>query len=508
VTMSEELLINVNDFETRVALLAGGALQEVHLARAEGYSLTGNIYLGRVERVVPGMQAAFVNIGLERPGFLHVRDIEGPRLMLGEEPDRPLDIRDLLHEGQQLMVQVAKDPIASKGARLTAALAIASRYLVLMPFNEHIGVSQRIEDEAERERLRRDVAELRSEQTLGLGFIIRTAAEGVDRALLDTDIRVLARLWEKVVEKKRLVTCPSVVYQEIPVHIRVVRDLAGPHLEHIRIDHVETYQRVRDFVRDFLPEFNDRVHLYQDRRPLFERYGVEDELQRALEKRVALKSGGYLVVEQTEAMTTIDVNTGGFLGVANLEDTVFRTNVEAAQVIPRQLRLRNLGGIIVIDFIDMQDEEHQRQVLRALERACEGDPARVRFDGFSSLGLVLMSRKRTRESLAQQLCEPCGHCSGQGYVKTAQSTCIEAFRAILQDARARADGNARLDSGDDMEYLIRAAGPVVDRLLDEDAEQLAALSREIGRAVRLQVEPSYGSGQFDIVLVQNMRRSL
>jgi ribonuclease G len=503
--MSEELLINVNDFETRVALLAGGALQEVHLARAEGYSLTGNIYLGRVERIVPGMQAAFVNVGLERPGFLHARDIEGPRLMLGDAPERPLDIRDLLHEGQQLMVQVAKDPIASKGARLTAALAIAARYLVLMPFNEHIGISQRIEGEVERERLRLVVAQLRSAQGLERGFIVRTAAEGVDRAVLERDIRLLGRLWDKVVEKQRQVACPGVLYQDIPLHIRVVRDLAGPELEHIRIDHAETYRRVRDFVNEFLPEFTHRVHLHQEGRPLFERNGVEDELQRALEKRVPLKSGGYLVVEQTEAMTTIDVNTGGFLGVTSLEDTVFRTNLEAAQVIPRQLRLRNLGGIIVIDFIDMQDEEHQRQVLRTLERASESDPARVRFDGFSSLGLVLMSRKRTRESLVQQLCDPCAYCGGQGYVKTAQSTCIEAFRAILQDARTRAGSEARLSSGN-MEYLIRAGGGVVDRLLDEDAGQLAALSQEVGRAVRLQVEPSYGPGQFDIVLVQDMRR--
>ncbi|MBX3705097.1 MAG: Rne/Rng family ribonuclease [Pseudomonadales bacterium] len=505
--MTEELLINVTDFETRVALTAGGALQEVHLARAEGYSLTGNIYLGRVERIVPGMQAAFVNIGLERPGFLHVRDIEGPRLMQGEPEEGPPDIRDLLHEGQQLMVQVAKDPIASKGARLTAALAIASRYVVLMPFNEHIGVSQRIEDEVERERLRRDVEEIRGLHGLRLGFILRTAAEGVARAVLDTDMRVLARLWEKVLEKKRQVGCPSVVYQEIPLHIRVMRDLAGPRVEHIRIDHVETYQRVLDFVRDFLPEFIERVHLYQDRRPLFERYGIEDELTRALASRVPLKSGGHIVIEQTEAMITVDVNTGGFLGVASLEETVFRTNLEAAQVIPRQLRLRNLGGIIVIDFIDMEDEDHRRQVLRTLERACEGDPARVRFDGFSSLGLVLMSRKRTRESLIQQLCEPCPACAGTGFVKTAQSTCIEVFRAILQDARGRREVDARSSVASPMEYLIRACDAVVDRLLDEDADQLQALSREIGRAVRLQVEPSYGAGQFDIVLVQDMRRS-
>lgn len=510
---AEELLINVNAFETRVALLGGGVAQEIHLARAEGYSLTGNIYLGRVERIVPGMQAAFVNVGLERPGFLHARDIEGPRLLLGDSdpnqppgsgPNRSPDIRDLLHEGQQLMVQIAKDPIASKGARLSAALAIASRYLVLMPFNDHIGISQRIEDENERDRLRGLVASARERLGIGMGLIARTAAEGADDAAIETDVRVLARLWDKVLEKKRQVTGPALVYQELPVHIRVIRDLSGPRLEHIRIDHFETYQRVQDFVRDFLPEFVERVHLYQERRPLFERYGVEDELARALTPRVPLRSGGYLVIEQTEAMTTIDVNTGGFLGTDSLEDTVFRTNLEAAQAIPRQLRLRNLGGIIVIDFIDMHDQSHQQQVLRALEKASEHDPARVRFDGFSQLGLVLMSRKRTRDSLARQLCEPCPQCRGGGLVKTAQSTCIEAFRAILQDARGRRDADDRAAG---MEYLIRACATVVDRLLDEDAESLASLAGEIGRPVRLQVEPSYGPGQFDVVLVQEMRRA-
>jgi ribonuclease G len=503
--MSDELLINVTDFETRVALLSGGSVQEVHLARAEGYSLTGNVYIGRVERIVPGMQAAFVNVGLERPGFLHVRDIEGPRLMLGEEPDGTRDIRELLHEGQQLMVQIAKDPISGKGARLTTQLAIASRFIVLMPFNDHIGISQRIEEEAERERLKALIDERRRAQGVGMGFIARTAAEGVDQAVIDREIRVLARIWDKVLEKKRLVGCPGLVYQELPLHIRVVRDLAGPELTHIHIDHQETHARVRDFVSDFLPEFIERVHLYQERRPLFERYGAEEELSRALGKRVPLKSGGHLIIEQTEAMITIDVNTGGFLGAHNLEDTVFRTNVEAAQVIPRQLRLRNLGGIIVIDFIDMEDEEHRRQVLRMLEKACEGDPARIRLEGFSSLGLVQMSRKRTRESLIQQVCEPCAECRGLGVVKTPQSTCIEVFRAMLQDATARC---ARYQGPDQEpgEYLIRANEGVVDRLLDEDAAQLAALSREVGRNVRIQVEPSYGPGQFDIVLVQPMRR--
>ncbi|MFU8816598.1 MAG: Rne/Rng family ribonuclease [Pseudomonadales bacterium] len=505
--MAEELLINVNDFETRVALLSGGAVQELHLARAEGYSLTGNIYIGKVERIVAGMQAAFVNVGLERPGFLHVRDIEGPRLMLGETPQQPTDIRHLLREGQQLMVQVAKDPIAGKGARLTTALAIASRYIVLMPFNEHIGISQRIDGEEERERLKTLIDRRRQALGVGLGFIARTAAEGVEEAVIDTEIRVLARIWERILEKKRQVRCPGIVYQEIPLHIRVVRDLAGPDLAHIHIDDPQTFQRVREFVVDFLPEFIERVLLYEQPRPLFERYGAEEELARALAKRVQLKSGGHLIIEQTEAMTTIDVNTGGFLGAHSLEDTVFRTNLEAAQVIPRQLRLRNLGGIIVIDFIDMMEEEHQRQVLRALEKACEGDPARIRLEGFSSLGLVQMSRKRTRESLVQQVCEPCAECSGLGVVKSPQSTCIEIFRAMLHDARVRcgqAGTEVQRDSGD---FLIRSSEAVVDRLLDEDASQLAALCEATGRGVQIQVEPSYGPGQFDIVLVQSMRRA-
>jgi ribonuclease G len=510
--MVEELLINVNDFETRVALLSGGLVQELHLARAEGYSLTGNIYLGKVERVVAGMQAAFVNIGLERPGFLHVRDIEGPRLMLGETPEQPTDIRHLLREGQQLMVQVAKDPISGKGARLTTQLAIASRYVVLVPFHEHIGISQRIEDEAERERLRTLIDERRRIHGVGMGFIARTAAEGIGADTVDTEIRVLARIWDKILEKKRQVGCPGIVYQEIPLHIRVVRDLAGAAVAHIHIDHRETYERVREFVVDFLPEFIERVHLYQEPRPLFERYGAEIELARALDKRVPLKSGGHLIVEQTEAMITIDVNTGGFLGAHNLEDTVFRTNLEAAQVIPRQLRLRNLGGIIIIDFIDMMDEEHRRQVMRVLEKACEGDPARIRLEGFSSLGLVQMSRKRTRESLAQQVCEPCGECRGLGVVKSPQSTCIEVFRAILQEARRQCgtrahDGTRAFDEQQHpIEYLIRSSEAVVDRLLDEDAAQLAALAGETGRRIRIQVEPSYGPGQFDIAVLQGVRQ--
>ena len=513
--MAEELLINVSEFETRVALLAGGATQEIHLARSDGYSLTGNIYLGRVERIIPGMQAAFINVGLRRPGFLHARDIEGSRIILPEETEKTRDdpafrddpaprdipafrdIREILHDGQKIMVQVLKDPIANKGARLTTQVAVASRYVVLMPNNDHVGISQRIDEIDERERLRCVIESIRAVVCPNKGFIARTAAEGVGQEIIDTDVRVLVRIWDKILAKKRDAGCPEIIYQEIPLHIRVVRDLAGPYLERIYIDHEETFIRVRSFVEDFLPEFTERLVYYDDSRALFDRFGVEDEIERALDRKVSLKSGGYLVIEQTEAMITIDVNTGAFLGVHSLEETVFRTNLEAAQAIPRQLRLRNLGGIIVIDFIDMEQEEHQRQIIRALEKACESDGAKIRLDGFSSLGLVQMSRKRTRESLGQQICEPCDHCRGLGLVKTPQSTCIEVFRAILQDDKRRCERKEI----DEAEYMIRAADPVVDRLLDEDAHHLAELAKKIGRDVRIQVEPSYGPGQFDIVLV-------
>jgi ribonuclease G len=498
--MADELLITVSEFETRVAKLSGGAVQEVHLAPASRYSLTGNIYLGRVERIIQGMQAAFVDVGLERPGFLHVRDIEGHRLIQGEAESQPTNIRDLLHEGQKLMVQVAKDPIAGKGARLTTELAIASRYIVLMPFTDHIGISQRIEEEAERERLRTLIDEVRTGQGIGMGFIARTAADGVDREAVEQDVRVLTRIWDRVLQKKANAGCPDIVYEELPLHIRVVRDLTDPDVEMIRIDDPDTFQRVRRFVGEFIPEFATRMSHYQEARPLFQRYGVEDEIARALERKVSLKSGGHLVIEQTEAMITIDVNTGGYLGSKSLEETVFRTNLEAAAVIPRQLRLRNLGGIIVVDFIDMEDEEHRRQVLRQLEKAAETDSARMRIEGFSALGLVPMSRKRTRESLIQQICEPCAQCGGVGYVKTPESTCLEIFRAIVDDARVRCEGPRQ-------DYLIRSTPDVVDRLLDEDAEQLKRLSDKIGRNISIQVEPSCRPGDFDVVLVQPMRHS-
>jgi ribonuclease G len=501
--MAEELLINVSPFETRVALVAHGLLQEIHIARAAGYSVTGNIYLGKVERIVPGMQAAFVDVGLARPGFLHARDIDSPRIFTAqnEEPAAKPDIRDLLHEGQSILVQIEKDPIANKGARLSTQLALASKYLVLMPNESHIGISQRIDDDAERERLKDILAAVRTTHSMSGGVIARTAAEGADEEQLSSDLRLLQRIWQHICERTKGAAAPSLAYEELPLHIRMIRDLAGADTESILIDDANTFARIRGYVDEFIPGYADRLHCYVEKRPLFERHGVEDEVVRALQPKHCLKSGGSIVIEQTEAMISVDVNTGGFLGGHSLEETVFRTNLEAAAAIPRQLRLRNLGGIIVIDFIDMEDVEHQRQVMRAFEKAVEADPARTRIEGFSSLGLVQMSRKRTRESLAQSMCAPCSSCEGYGLVRTPESTCVEVLRALSQDYQARCRN--KTVEGD---YLIRATEGVVDRLLDEDAQYLATLSENIQRDIRIQVEPSYLEGQFDIVLVQNIAR--
>ena len=495
--MSDELLINVNEFETRVALMGGGMLQELHIARSRGYSLTGNIYLGRVQRVVPGMQAAFVDVGLERPGFLHVRDMRRRGAVAEDSGEEPMpDIRDLAAAGQSLLVQVVKDPISSKGARLSTQLTLASRYVVLMPFSNHIGISQRIEAEEDRARLTGVIEEIRSRRGVEMGFIARTASDSVDGGTLEADIDRLLATWDTVLESRAQSACPAPVYLELPMQARIVRDLSGPDVDRIVIDDESTRRRVEQFVDRHLPGLACCIEAHEGPRPLFEHFGVDDELARALRPKVEMKCGGHLVIEQTEAMTTVDVNTGSYLGAYSLEETAYRTNLEAARAIPRQLRLRNLGGIIVIDFIDMHDEEHQRHVLRVLEKACEKDSARVCVEGFSSLGLVQMSRKRTRGSLEQQVCEPCRVCNGTGFIKTDETTCIEVFRRILEDV----DPHCAETRGN---YVVRAPQGVVDRLIDEDAEHLAKLSRQIGREIRIQMEPSYGPGEFDVVVMQD-----
>lgn len=495
--MGEEILINFTPMETRVAVIENGMLQEVYIERAECKGIVGNIYQGKVVRVLPGMQAAFVEIGLDRAAFIHVAELT-PAASNAEERSQPEpSISSLLREGQSLVVQVTKDPIGTKGARLTTRLSIPSRYLVYMPEREHIGVSQRIENEEERQRLKDIVAhaiDTDSDAEPGLhkgaGFILRTVAEGASQDDIETDIAYLRRLWSKVCERMKTATAPQVIYEDLDLHMRTLRDVAVPLVERIRIDSRETFQKASEFVTSLVPAIADRIEYYPGERPIFDIYNVEEDLQRALGRKIELKSGGYLIFDQTEAMTTVDVNTGAYVGHRNLEETIFKTNLEAATAIGRQLRLRNLGGIIIIDFIDMDDPEHRRQVLRTLERVLEKDHVKSKLTGVSELGLVEMTRKRSRESLEHLLCEPCSQCQGRGSIKTPETVCYEIFREILREARAY----------DTDTYLVIASQPVVERLLDEDSDNVAELESFIGKSIQFQVEALYTPEQFDVVL--------
>jgi ribonuclease G len=486
--LSGEILVNVAQRETRVALLEGGQLQEIYVQRADRHGLVGNVYLGRVKRVLPGMQAAFVDIGLERTAFLHVSDLAQAVRQNGEETP---DIRRYLHEGDELLVQIQKDPLGSKGARLTTQISIPSRYLVLLPDGAGAGVSVKIEDEAERDRLKQLVTRLMTEQGVAGGYIVRTAGEGAGEAALAADMQFLARLWQSVQEKAKTVAAGTLVHGDLPLVMRILRDLLGTEVERVRIDSREGWQQLVIFARQFVPEMEPRIELYEGEGPIFDLYGIEDELARALERRVPLKSGGHLVIDQTEAMTTVDVNTGGYVGHRNLEETILKTNLEAAQAIARQLRLRNLGGIIIVDFIDMQDPAHREGVLRALEKALVRDPAKTVISEMSALGLVQMTRKRTRESLEHILCEPCPACGGRGRVKTIETVCNEIFREIMRSAR-QFDARA---------LVVLASPDVVARLLDEQSGVIAELEELVHRPIRLQAESLYPQESFDVVLV-------
>ncbi|MFC4820629.1 ribonuclease G [Dokdonella ginsengisoli] len=492
--MSEEILINVTPRETRVALVENGMLQEVQVERASRRGYVGNIYKGKVSRVMPGMQAAFVEVGLERAAFLHASDIVRlPAPLIGDNGDAAPaptpPIGELVRDGQEIVVQVVKDPIGTKGARLTTHLSIPSRHLVLLPYSKVLGVSVRIEDEAERARLKETLVELLGETRFG--YIVRTNAEGESREALAEDVDYLGRLWTAVQRDIETAKVGRCIYEDLNLPLRALRDLMRPSIEKVRVDSRETYERASRFAQQFMPELAERVEHYPGERPIFDLNGVEDEIQKALRKEVPLKSGGYLIVDQTEAMTTIDVNTGAFLGSRNLEETVFRTNLEAAQAAARQLRLRNLGGIIIIDFIDMTDAEHQRQVLRQLQKSMARDPAKATVYDMSPLGLVEMTRKRTTESLERQLCEPCPACSGRGSLKTAETVTYEIFREITRAVR----------QFEAKQLLVLAAPKVVNRILEEDSAAVAELEEFIGKTIRFQAEEHYSQEQYDVVVL-------
>ena len=492
--MKEEILINVTPQEARAAIVENGMLQEIYLERASSRGLVGNIYRGKVIRVLPGMQAAFIDIGRERSAFLHAAEIlpiSETELIENENITTP-DINELLHLGQTITVQVIKDELGTKGARLTTHITLPSRYLVMMPDNQHIGVSQRIEDEEERSRLKSILNNESVEREKGEpGYIVRTAAEGAHKEELIRDANFLKRLWQTIKGKITKAKAPCLVYEELDLPLRLIRDLVPSDVETIKVDSEEVHARLLEFVDEFVPGVKSCVELYQGERPLFDVYNVEDEIEKAIHRKVQLKSGGYLIIEQTEAMITIDVNTGAFVGYRNLEDTIFKTNLEAASALARQLRLRNLGGMVIIDFIDMKDEEHKRQVLRTLEKALERDHAKNHISEVSELGLVQMTRKRNRESLEHLLCEPCPTCESRGSIKTAQTICYEIFRELFRSARAY----------DAQKYLVLASQEVVDRMLDEEASHLAELESMIGRPIRFQAERLYTQEQFDVVLM-------
>jgi ribonuclease G len=486
--LGQEILINVTPQETRVAVLEKGIAQEIHIERSSSLGIVGNVYRGTVCRVLPGMQSAFVEIGLQRAAFLHVADIM--ECHVNGEPQTERPIQEVLFEGQSIIVQVIKEPISTKGARLTTEISIAGRFLVFLPHQDHIGVSQRIEDEEERELLRNRLLGLLPENRSG-GFIIRTMSENASDEELLNDIEYLQKVWTKIQLDSQSASERSLVFYDLSLPRRMLRDVVNDDTVSIRVDSKSTYAQLKEFSELYVAKAIKPLTHYQGERPIFDFYNIEKEIERALSRKVELTSGGYLIFDQTEALTTVDVNTGSFVGGKNLSDTIFKTNLEAAHCIARQLRLRNLGGIIIIDFIDMYEDAQREAVLEELKKAVELDRARTGINGFTALGLVEMTRKRTRESLAHLLCEPCEVCNGRGEYKTAQTICYEVMRELLRESK---QFNAK-------EFKVIASTDVINMLLDEESQSLANLSDFMNKRVTLQAESQYAREVFDIVLI-------
>ncbi len=488
--MAEEIFINVSANETRVGVVEQGLLQEIFIERSDAKSTVGNIYKGKVARILPGMQSAFVDIGEQRSAFMHVTDlIDGHDVFDRDVEVEYPDIIKVLHEGQELMVQVTKEPIGTKGARITTNMSLASRYLVYLPGSRHIGISQKIEGEQERERLRQLLAEIQSDDK-DEGFIVRTAAENANGDDILKDAGYLRSRWNAVEEVANDAKSTEVIYEDLPLPLRVMRDIINGNTQSILVDDKGTFDAMSRFLSDYIPEKVDCLSIAPEDQFLFDMHQLEDQIEAALDKKVPLKSGGHLVIDQTEAMTTVDVNTGTFVGKKDLEETIYRTNLEAAAAIPRQLRLRNIGGIVIIDFIDMVNEEHKRQVLRMLEKGQQNDRVKCNVTQISELGLVEMTRKRTYGSLLKMMCEPCEVCDGRGFIKSAESVCLEIFKEIRKQA-ADLEGK---------QCLIMASQSVVDRLIDEQSSSIKALARTLGTTISYQVEPGYTQEQYDIVI--------
>jgi ribonuclease G len=489
--MPEEILINCAPHEVRVATIDQGAVQDVLVERSLSRGLVGNVYLGRVTRVLPGMQSAFVDIGLARSGFLHVADLASVATQPSRSDGAPAPIEHQLHEGQTLMVQVLKDPMGSKGARLSTHISLPGRLLVLLPREPHIGVSQKIPaPQREALRLRLEALARADESAQAVGLILRTNAELATDDELLTDMAYLRATWRDVQHAAKQHAAPCLLLADLTLPQRVLRDWADGQTRAIWIDSHEQLALLQRFAQTYTPHLLDKLALHTGERGLFELYHAEQEIRRALQRRVDLKSGGYLVIDATEALTAIDVNTGGYVGERNFADTIFKTNLEAAHMIARQLRLRNLGGIVVVDFIDMAQDAHRDAVLEVLQQQLTRDRVRTAIGGFSPLGLLELTRKRTRESLAQVLTETCPACDGRGHVKTPRTVCYDILREILTESR----------SFSPQRFAVVAHPSVIDMFLDEESQHLANLSGFIQKAIELHAEPSFAPEHYDIVL--------
>jgi ribonuclease G len=510
--VAREIIINSAPFETRVALLEQRRLTEIFIERARDRGVAGNIYKGRVTRVLPGMQAAFVDIGLEKAAFLHGSDFyaelgdeflteEGPTPIeistaaesTAAEPkaaSRRVPIEERLKKGQEILVQVAKQPIGSKGARVTSLISLPGRHLVFTPSSNHIGVSRRIENENERARLK-EIVEL--ERPPEGGFIIRTACEGLSKREIQGDIRFLLKLWSRVLHKSERVSAPTLLHYDMDLVLRTVRDLFTTDTQRLVVDSSRDHQRILDFLDTVMPRLKSRVELYEEPEPIGDHFGIESQIAKALERKVWLKSGGYIVIDHTEALTVIDVNTGRFVGKKTQEETVLQTNLEAAKVIVEQLRLRNIGGLIVIDFIDMEDRDSQREVFEALSEGLKKDKARSKLLRISELGLIEMTRKRTRESLIQLLCAPCPACGGRGEVKSTETVAYEVLRRIQREAA--------LNPG--VTQITVQAHPSVAQFLDgQEDRTLRAMEAQLNKKIVIKAAPDLGETSYEIIGVE------
>ncbi len=504
--MSNEILINVNSGETRVALVESEVLVELYVERSSEQGITGNIYKGRVVRVLPGMQAAFVDIGLEKAAFLYVSDVhqdfddlevlmgarddDGNGISPGEEEevlnlDTPFHIEDLLHEGQDILVQVSKEPLGTKGARITSHISLPGRHLVLMPMVDHLGVSRRIENEAERKRLREIIQHIKP---AACGLIVRTASEGKGEPELRQDLDFLLKMWGNIQKRKAGSQVPSLVHKDLDISLRAIRDLFTQDVDRVVIDSKEEYNKILEFCETFMPQLKSSIELYEKEEPLFDYYGIEMEISRALGRKIWLKSGGYIVIDMTEALTVVDVNTGRFVGKRNLEDTILKTNLEAVKEIAYQLRLRNIGGIIIIDFIDMEKESSREKVFQALTEALKKDKSKTNILKISELGLVEMTRKRTRESLGRILSERCFYCEGRGFLKSRSTVCQEILREIQRDIRDLRGEN----------ILVDVHPNVANYLYDEARAEIEKLERRYSKRITITGKNDFHIEQHEI----------